>query len=42
MKGTKVQTLGTFLLRIQQKYHSLQHTYQPTNFNLLAMTIDFA
>ena len=24
MKGTKVQTLGTFLLCIQQKYYSLQ------------------
>ena len=28
MKGTKVQTLGAFLLCIQQKYHSLQWLFQ--------------
>ena len=28
MKGTKVQTLGVFLLCIQQKYHSLQWLFQ--------------
>ena len=28
MKGTKVQTLGAFLLCIRQKYHSLQWLFQ--------------